>query len=100
MTFDANPRLARALLSATWLPTHVTRKTNLQSLRALIDEACPDAPEAERESAAASLRVLYSAAGWRYLTDCGFALEEAIQHVIWATETAMDRVRNARGGTP
>jgi len=72
-TFDANARLTRALVHAKWAPTNVSRPRNLEALRALVDAAHPTAPATDRASAAASLRVLYSAASWAYLADCGFS---------------------------
>lgn len=97
-TFDRNPRLTRALTTATWWSLGTSRIANLQALRALIDAGFPAAPRASRESAAASLRVLYSAAGWAYLADCGLDLEASIRHVQWVTTTVLDELRRARGG--
>jgi AcrR family transcriptional regulator len=96
-TFDRNRRLVRVLLTAPWSPTPVTRPRNLEALRRLLDAAFPGAPEADRASAAASLRVLYSAAGWLYLADCGLDLEASIRHVHWNTEVVLARLREASG---
>lgn len=97
-TFDRNAQLARALATAAWAPTTVTRLANLRALREIIDAGFPKAPKAARESATASLRVLYSAAGWGYLADCGFDLEASIRHVQWNTETVLARLRMLTGG--
>jgi AcrR family transcriptional regulator len=96
--FDNNARLARALVTAAWAPTSVTRSANLRALRKVIDAGFPRAPAAARESATASLRVLYSAAAWAYLADCGFGLEASIGHVVWNTKTALDALQRASGG--
>ncbi len=90
-TFDNNERLTRALVTAAWAPTNVTRPANLRALRCIIDAAYPDASVKDRESAAASLRVLYSAAGWLYLNDCGFDLEASVRHVQWNTRAVLRR---------
>ncbi len=97
-TFDANARLTRALVHATWAPTNVSRPKNLAALRAIIDAAHPKAPAAERASAAASLRVLYSAASWAYLADCGFDLEASIRHVEWNTRVVLAELRRTSRG--
>jgi AcrR family transcriptional regulator len=97
-TFEANARLARALATAAWVPTSVTRAANLKALQSVIDAAFPAAPEADRASAAAGLRALYSAAGWAYLTDCGFGLEESIRHVQWLTGAALEKLKKDSGG--
>jgi AcrR family transcriptional regulator len=96
--FSRNAVLARALTRATWVPTHVSRSENLRALRKLIDASFPDAPQSDRKSAAASLRVLYSAAGWVYLTDCGCSLAASITHVRWVTKTVLDRLCQSSGG--
>lgn len=96
--FDANARLARALVHAAWVPVNVTRSANLRALRSIIDARYPKASKADRESAAASLRVLYSAACWAYLADCGFDLEASIRHVEWNTKAVLDRLRHSKGG--
>jgi AcrR family transcriptional regulator len=98
-TFDQNARLARALTTSSWARTNVSRRANLQALRKLIDAAFPDAAKAERESATAGLRVLYSAAGWAYLADCGFDRETSIRHVQWITKTVLERLGSRPGGT-
>lgn len=97
-TFDRNARLARALTGASWAPTNVTRPANLRALRKVIDAGYPQAPAKDRESAAASLRVLCSAAGWAYLADCGFDLEASIRHVQWITKTALEKLGRSSGG--
>lgn len=97
-TFDQNARLTRALIRASWVPSHVTRSANLKALREIVDAAYPGAAKADRDSATASLRVLYSAAGWAYLADCGFDLEQSIRHVQWMTETVMDKLSQSTGG--
>ena len=96
--FDQNARLARALVTARWAPTSVTRPANLRALRAIIDEAFPETPSKERASAAASLRVLYSAVAWAYLADCGLDVESSIRHVQWNTKTVLAELRR-RGET-
>jgi AcrR family transcriptional regulator len=98
-TFDQNARLARALTTSSWAPMNVSRPANLQALRKLIDAGFPDAAQTERESAAAGLRVLYSAAGWAYLTDCGFDREASIRHVQWITRTVLEKLGSRPGGT-
>jgi AcrR family transcriptional regulator len=98
-TFDQNARLARALTTSSWAPTNVSRPANLQALRKLIDAGFPDAAKAERESAAAGLRVLYSAASWAYLADCGLGREASIRHVQWMTRTVLEKLGSQAGGT-
>jgi AcrR family transcriptional regulator len=95
-TFDRNARLARALVTSAWFPSSVTRPANLHALRKIIDAGYPKAPVADRESAAASLRALYSAAAWAYLADCGFGLEASIRHIQWNTKIALEALH--RGG--
>jgi AcrR family transcriptional regulator len=97
-TFDQNAQLARALTRAAWVPTNVSRPENLRALRKLIDAAYPQAAKADRESAAASLRVLLSASGWAYLADCGFDLETSIRHVQWMTRTVTEKLCNPPRG--
>jgi AcrR family transcriptional regulator len=97
-TFDRNAQLARALATAAWVPTRVSRPANLRALGALVDAAFPEAPRADRVSAAATLRALYSAAGWAYLTDCGFGLEESVRHVQWLTRAVMEKLKRDAGG--
>jgi AcrR family transcriptional regulator len=98
--FDANAQLTRALVTAAWAPMHMTRTANLRALRAIIDAGFPRAPAAARESATASLRVLYSAAAWAYLADCDYGLEASIRHVVWNTKVTLDALRRAtRGGS-
>jgi AcrR family transcriptional regulator len=97
-TFDRNAGLARALSTAAWVPTGVTRAANLRALRGLLDEGFPRAPKADREAAAASLRVILSAAGWAYLADCGFGLEASIRHAQWLTEAVLAKLRRCSGG--
>lgn len=96
--FAESAPLARALVTARWVPTRVTRPANLAALQKLLDRAFPKAPKPARESAAASLRVLYSAAAWVYLADCGFDVEESIRHVQWNTTVVLDKLRQANGG--
>ncbi len=96
-TFDANARLTRALVHAKWAPTNVSRPRNLEALRALVDAAHPTAPATDRASAAASLRVLYSAASWAYLADCGFDLEASIRHVAWNTRVVLAELQRLPG---
>jgi AcrR family transcriptional regulator len=91
-TFDRNARLARALTTAAWFPGTTSRPANLRALREIVDEAFPKAPAADRASTAAGLRVLYSAAGWAYLTDCGLDLETSIHHVQWMTSTVLEKL--------
>ena len=98
-TFDRNARLARALTKAAWAPTNVSRPHNLRALRKLLDAARPEAAQADRESAAASLRVIMSASGWAYLSDCGFDLEASIRHVQWLTRIVTDALRDQPGGS-
>jgi AcrR family transcriptional regulator len=98
-TFDKNARLARALATAAWAPTNVTRPANLRALRKVIDAGFPKAPATIREAAAASLRVLYSATGWAYLADCGYGLEASIRHVVWNTKIALDALHRTSRGT-
>lgn len=97
-TFDANAALTRALATARWAPTSVTRPANLRALRKILDAAFPRAPRADRESAAASLRVVYSATGWAYLADCGFGREASIRHAQWLTTAALTKLRQLSGG--
>lgn len=97
-TFDRNARLVRALLTARELPRNKTRSENLRALRKIIDAAFPGAPAADRESAAASLRVPLSAAGWAYLADCGMDLEQSITHVQWVTRVVIEKLRDLGGG--
>ena len=96
-TFDQNSQLARALVTAGWAPTNVSRPNNLAALRDIIDAGFPTVPKADRDSAAATLRVLYSAAGWAYLADCGFDLEASIGHVQWITNTTLEKLRQQSG---
>jgi AcrR family transcriptional regulator len=96
-TFHRNPRLARALSTAAWLPTHLTRPANLEALRKVIDAGFPGAPKADRESAAAALRVLLSAAGWAYLADCGFNLKASVRHAQWVADAVLDKLRQHEG---
>ncbi len=98
-TFDQNPGLARALARAAWAPTSMTRPANLQVLRTIIDAAFAKAPKTDRESAAASLRVLYSAVSWVYLGDCGFKLQASIRHVQWNTKIVLHELRKRAGGS-
>src|SRR5690606_6929627 len=97
-TFDENARLVRALTTATWNATNLSRPQNLEALRALLDAGYPCAAEADRESAAASLRVVLSASGWVYLTDCGFDRDAAIRHATWLVHTALDALSRCQGG--
>jgi AcrR family transcriptional regulator len=97
--FARNAFLTRALSTAAWMPTRETRPANLRALREIIDRAFPKAPKRDRESAAASLRVPLSAAGWAYFADCGFDLEASIAHAQWATRTVLEKLqRLARHG--
>jgi AcrR family transcriptional regulator len=96
-TFDQNAQLARALTRAAWVPTNVSRSENLRALRKLIDAAYPKASKADRESSAVSLRVLLSASGWAYLSDCGFDLEASIRHVQWMAKTVTDKLCKQSG---
>ncbi len=98
-TFDANARLTRALVTASWLPTGESRPRNLAGMRKLFDAAFPKAPRAERESAAATLRVLCSAAGWAYLADCGFDLAASVRHVTWVLRNTLTKLEAPRGGS-
>lgn len=95
--FEANEQLARALVTARWVPTAKTRPANLRALRKLIDEAFPRAPRADRESAAAVLRVPLSAAGWAYLKDCGVDLPASIRHVRWLIRTVLAQLEKSKG---
>jgi AcrR family transcriptional regulator len=97
-TFDQNARLTRALATAKWWPAHVTRSENLEALRKIIDAAFPRAPRSDRASAAASLRVLYSAVSWVYLADCGFDVAASIRHVQWNTKKVLEELRRLSGG--
>jgi AcrR family transcriptional regulator len=97
-TFDRNARLTRALLSAAWAPANVRRTANLRALRAIIDAGFPRAPLADRASAAASLRIPLSAAGWQYLADCAFDLAESIAHVQWLVRTVIEKLQHSSGG--
>ena len=64
----------------------------------IIDAGFPKAPQADRESATASLRVLYSAAAWVYLADCGFNQQARIHHVQWNTKAVLRELRKLSGG--
>lgn len=95
--FETNERLARSLATARWVPTKKTRPANLRALRKLLDEAFPSASKADRESAAAALRVPLSAAGWAYLKDCGFDLSASVRHVRWLIRTVLDALEPPSG---
>jgi AcrR family transcriptional regulator len=95
--FEKHERLARALVTARWVPTTKTRPANLRALRKLIDEAFPRASRAERESATAALRVPLSAAGWAYLKDCGFDLSACIRHMKWLIRTVLAQLEKSKG---
>jgi AcrR family transcriptional regulator len=99
-TFDANHRLVRSLASAPWAVSFLsmTRPSNLQELRSVLDRSFPRAPESERASAAASLRPLLSAAGWAYLTDCGFDRKACIAHAQYLVGVILERLRERSGG--
>lgn len=94
-TFERNAALVRALVTASWAPTQTTRAENLAALRRLIDAAFPDAPREARASATATLRALYSASSWVYLTDCGFSSRASIRHVQWVTEVVLKELGDA-----
>jgi AcrR family transcriptional regulator len=95
--FDENPRLVRALVTGPWAQEHFsrTRRANLAALQALVDEAFPGATASDRRSAAASLRVPLSGAGWLYLMHCGFDREAAIDHVHWLVRTVVEKLERS-----
>ncbi|MEZ4252307.1 MAG: helix-turn-helix domain-containing protein [Polyangiales bacterium] len=94
-TFDQNAALVRTLITASWAPTQRTRSANLAALRRIVDAAFPSAPRAARTSATATLRTLYSASTWAYLSDCGFTVQASIRHVQWVTEVVLKELRDA-----
>ncbi len=94
-TFDRNAPLVRALVASSWAPMQTTRSENLAALRRLVDAAFPDAPREARASATATLRALYSASSWVYLTDCGFSNRASIRHVQWVTEVVLKELSHA-----
>jgi AcrR family transcriptional regulator len=97
-TFAANHKLTVALLTSSWAGPHmrVTRRKNLDALRALVDEAHPRAPERDRAAAASSLRAILSGAGWNYLRNsCGLAQAEVVAHAQWLVATVDHALRSA-----
>jgi AcrR family transcriptional regulator len=100
-TFDQNQKLVRALVAGSWAQRHFTqtRSANLDALQAIIDEAFPTVPAATRRSAAASLRVPLSGAGWLYLAHCGFDVETSVAHVQWLVRAVLEKLDRSRGGS-
>jgi AcrR family transcriptional regulator len=77
-----------------------TRSQNLRDLRALVDAAFPDAPDAERAAATTALRVLLSGGGWAYLrVSCGLENEALIEHAGWTIAALVDRLTRAAGAS-
>ena len=99
-TFDANARLVRALVSASWAAPifERTRAANLQALQAVLDRSYPLVPRGQRRAAAVALRVPLSGSGWAYLSDCEFSLKESIGHLRWLIRTVLRRLEEASGG--
>ncbi len=98
-TFDGNRRLVRVLVTAPWAADRfaASRRVNLEALEAVLEAAYPRAPAARRRSAATTLRVVLSGAGFVYLEDCGFGLEESIAHVQWSIATVLAALGHEEG---
>lgn len=85
-TFEANRALVTMMLTTPWWLKFArrSRSKNLAALRALLDEAYPRAPEADRSASAATLRAVLSGSGWLYLREsCGLPIDEIIRSAQW-----------------
>lgn len=95
--FDDNAELVLGLtaLAGSGLRAEFgrTRSENLRGLRQLLKRSYPQAPKAEREKAAASLRALLSGSGWAYLrVSCGLSPAQVVASAQWAIRAAHERL--------
>jgi AcrR family transcriptional regulator len=98
--FADNEALVRALVSAPWVaPMYKkSRPNHLRALEAILANAFPAVPRAERRNAAAALRVAISGAGWVHLRDCGFSNKQAVNQARWLVQAILAQLE-ARGNT-
>jgi len=101
-SFAANEQLNRVLAGTPWAAPLLkrTRRENRDALRRLLIEGFPGISRETLESAAASLRVNLSAAGWIYLRDCGYSQAESIRHVQWLVQTTLEKLTSLNRPKP
>lgn len=84
--FEANRELTVAFIGSSWTRGElaISRERNLTALRALLGAAYPREPDAELDSAAATLRTALSGAGWVYQREsCGLGADEVTANAVW-----------------
>ncbi|MBM4203992.1 MAG: TetR/AcrR family transcriptional regulator [Gammaproteobacteria bacterium] len=92
--FAAHEQLNRVLAGTPWAAPLLkrTRRENRDALLRLLITGFPRITREVLNSAAASLRVNLSAAGWIYLRDCGYSQAESIRHVQWLVQITLEKL--------
>lgn len=97
--FEENTALIVALTQAQWMQSDLaqSRAKNLADLRQILDTGFPQAAADELESAAATLRVVLSGAGWVYQrVSCSIPNDQVIQNAVWLISAIFDQLAGNR----